>query len=89
MIAVARDLALAWWVSDHWGDPNCSDAYRSFLLDDKACPVRLAESLVYDHRSEIQVIRAYASRLLGQMRRAYSFDVMPARQMWPVEEDGA
>lgn len=79
----ARNLALEWFASDHWGDPVCSDAYRSFLLDNSSCSEALADALMYDHRSEIQIIRAYAARLVGQMRRAYSFDLMPARQTWP------
>ena len=88
MITVARDLAFAWWVSDHWGDPTCSEAYEQLFYLKNACSDSLADALVVN-RSEIQVIRAYASRLLGQMRRAYNFDIMPAKQTWPVEEDGA
>lgn len=86
----ARNLALEWFASDHWGDPVCSDAYRSFLLDKSSCSEALADALMYDHRSDIQIIRAYAARQIGQMRRAYSFDIMPVRQTWPqTQEDGA
>lgn len=85
----ARDLALAWVAAGHWGDPNCNDAYEAFFLSGADCPDSLADALV-TNRSDIIIIRAYAARMIGQHRRALSFEPMPAKNRWPqTEEDGA
>lgn len=84
----ARELAKAWVAQDHWGDPNCSDAFADFYTRAEFSD-ELADALV-TNRSDIIIIRAYAARIVGQFRKALSFDVMPARNAWPVtEEDGA
>lgn len=86
----ARDLAVAWIACDQWGDPACSVAYQEFFLaEDGRCPEELADRLLMG-RTDLLLVRAYAARLVGQTRRAYSFDLMPARQTWPqTQEDGA
>lgn len=77
----ARELALAWIAADQWGDPNCSDAYEKFFLDEAKCPEELADALIIK-RADLIVVRAYASRLVGQTRRMMAGAVL-------VEEDGA